>query len=410
MIRSAADIRRGNVLAVARALHLRPGISRRGVAEVTGLSPATVSTVCTQLHGRGLLNEIGMTRPLTGRPSSQLALHGGRGVLLGVDVAETYVNATTFDAALAEISSTQAPVRTHRPSSRALVRRVGDAIAAERARHRHQPVLGVGVSVPGQVDPQTGTSVFAANLGWHDVALLPMLGEVVRAPLLLDNPLKALATAELWRNPSRGQQTFAVLNLGTGVGAGIAVDGVLLRGRTNSAGEWGHTVLVADGRPCVCGGRGCVEAYVGAPGIVRTLREFAPRDPLLGAGSPGEVVAALAEGVRRDELSALAVLDVLGRQLGLAAASLVNLLNPDALLLQGAVADAFGEQLARRCREHLSTQALRTAVEAVSVELAPPGTNPVATGMAALALEQFLRDPSFSEEFCTAGVTTRAED
>ena len=109
------------------------------------------------------------------------------------------------------------------------------------------------------------TAVVAPHGSWSNVELLALLRERIGLPLVVENPLKAIATAELWLGRGRDAASMVTVNLGTGVGAGIVLEGRILRGATNSAGEWGHSLLVYDGRTCRCGRRGCVEAYVGAP-------------------------------------------------------------------------------------------------------------------------------------------------
>jgi predicted NBD/HSP70 family sugar kinase len=169
-------------------------------------------------------------------------------------------------------------------------------------------VLGVGISVPGLVEPSGGVSVFAPNWGWHDVPLMQMLRARIDLPLYLDNPLKAIAVAELWFGAGRGVENLVSLNIGTGVGAGVVIDGELYRGTTNSAGEWGHTSIVLDGRACRCGNQGCLEAYVGAPGIIRLLQELAPTSDMLHPNDQTATIAALAEAVGHGDVLAARVL------------------------------------------------------------------------------------------------------
>ena len=159
-----------------------------------------------------------------------------------------------------------------------IVRGIDEAIA--QAQVERGRVLGVGVSIPGQVRADGTTSVFAPNWNWNDVPLRALLTErIPDLPILLDNPLRASTVAELWFGAARGHDNVAVLTLGTGVGAGLAVQGSLYRGATNTAGEWGHTNLVIDGRKCRRGCVGCVETYVGAPGIMQHLAEIRPGQP-----------------------------------------------------------------------------------------------------------------------------------
>ncbi|MGC4888962.1 ROK family transcriptional regulator [Micromonospora sp. DT227] len=389
-MRTAADIRRRNSFAVVRSIHAHGDASRRELAELTGLSFATVATICSALLEHGVIAEVARERAPAGRPTAKLSLNGEHGLLLGIDIAETYVHAEAFDAALEPISSTECDIDVHERSPDHVVERVKQVIAAERARHEGRPLLGVGVSAPGQVDPVGGTSVFAPNWDWHDVPLRALLADSVDAPLFLDNPLKSLAIAEMWSHPERREQDFVVLNLGTGVGAGIALGGRVLRGRMNSAGEWGHTVVVADGRACRCGSRGCVEAYVGAPGILQSLRETSPDSPLLHGDDQTATVTAIAEAADQGDPTALEVVERTSRYLGVGAASIVNLLNPDIVLLGGWVAGLLGKQLLERARVHLRAHALAVPMTGLALDLQHPRGNSVSLGAAAFALEGYL--------------------
>ncbi len=248
-------------------------------------------------------------------------------------------------------------------------------------------VLGVGVSVPGQVDRDTGISEYAPNWDWHDVPLLDLLAEHIAYPLHLDNPLRACAVAELWFGAARGRGDAVVVEPGHGVGAGLALGGGLHRGVSNSAGEWGHTTLVLDGRPCHCGNHGCVETYVGAPGIMRNLRESSPRSPLLHPDDQTATIDALSRGVAAGDPVALQVVRDTARYLGASIADLINLLNPEVVVLSSWVAAALGEPLLREVREAVARHALRRPLAATEIVLSPIPTDPVCLGAATFALE-----------------------
>jgi predicted NBD/HSP70 family sugar kinase len=248
-------------------------------------------------------------------------------------------------------------------------------------------VLGVGVSMPGMVDREGGVSVFAPNWDWHDVPLLSLLAEHIPYPLYLDNPLRACTVAELWFGAARGCDDVVVVNLGTGVGAGIALGGALHRGVTNSAGEWGHTTLVLDGRLCHCGNHGCVETYVGAPGIMQNLRELAPESSLLHPDDQTATIDALARGVTAGDPVAVKVVRDTARYLGAAVADLVNLLNPEVIVLSSWVARRLGQPLLDEVREAVARHALRRPLESTEIVLCPIASNPVSLGAATFALE-----------------------
>ena len=390
MAKTVADIRKQNSFAVFRALHSAGHASRRELADSTGLSFATVGAICTTLIEQGLIVEVSRNRAPIGRPTTRLALNGDHGRLIGVDIAETYVHVVSFGSSLERLTETREPMDAHERQPRRVVETVERAVLAEIRKHPDVPLLGIGVSAPGIVDSVGGTSAFAPNWNWRNVPLLDLLAKVLPGPLFLDNPMKALAIAEMWSNQDRLHQVFAILNLGTGVGAGIALGGEVFRGRTNSAGEWGHTVIVADGRACRCGSRGCVEAYVGAPGILQTLRETHPASDLLHGDDQTATIAALGQAARAGDPTGLDVLATTGHYLGIGVATIVNLFNPDSVILAGWVAGQVGEPLIDALRPHLAAHALAVPLLATSLELSHAEGNSVSLGMAALALERYL--------------------
>ena len=296
MARTSRDIRSANRLTVVQQVVAAGTTSRQRLAADTGLSLGTVATLVGELTALGLLVEAGREDSGGGRPRGLVTANPHGGLLVGVDVAETYVHVDLFDTTLTRLAGAEETLHPLERRPHQVVRRivsgVDTVLAGTDAR-----VLGVGVSVPGQVDREGGVSVFAPNWDWHDVPLRDLLADGLALPLHLDNPLRAAVLAELWAGAARGRDDVAVINLGTGVGAGLAFGGVLYRGGSNSAGEWGHTTLVLDGRLCRCGSRGCVEAYVGAPGIMQTLRDLAPTSPLLHPEDQTATLDALAAGL-----------------------------------------------------------------------------------------------------------------
>lgn len=241
---------------------------------------------------------------------------------------------------------------------------------------------------PGRAEG--GVSVFAPNWDWHDEPLGSLLAAQLGFPLYLDNPLKASTVAELWFGAGRARDDVAVVTLGTGVGAGLAIGGSLYRGATNSAGEWGHTTLVLDGRLCRCGRRGCVETYVGAPGIMQNLRELAPESRMLHPDDQTTSIDALAQALAdADPIAAKAVTET-ARYLGVAIADLVNLINPEVIVLSGWVAAKLGEVLLPEVRAVVARHALRRPSAVVEIVLCSLRRNPVSLGAATFALEGFL--------------------
>ncbi|MGW2963139.1 ROK family transcriptional regulator [Streptomyces sp. NPDC001220] len=393
MKHTSRDIRTANRYEVLRHIIAESPTSRQELASVTGLSLATVATLVGELLELRMITEVGFEDSAGGRPRGLVAVNASGGALIGVDIAETYVHVELFDLALNVLARAEEDMRPgeHRPEQ--VVSHVAAAVGSvvAQAGVEGARVLGVGVSAPGQVDRDTGIAEYAPNWDWHDVPLLDLLSEHVAYPLHLDNPLRACAVAEQWFGAARGRGDTVVVNLGTGVGAGLALGGGLHRGVSNSAGEWGHTTLVLDGRPCHCGNHGCVETYVGAPGIMLNLRESSPDSPLLHPEDQTATIEALARGVADGDPVAVKVVRDTARYIGAGVANLVNLLNPELVVLSSWVARRLGEPLLHEVREAVRRHALGRPFAATEIMLSPIPTDPVCLGAATFALEGALR-------------------
>lgn len=397
MRRTSREIRLANRFDVLRqVIASRRAVSRQEIVAATGLSLATVSTLVGELLDRGLLEEIGYEDSGGGRPRGLIAVASGGGVLVGVDMAETQVHVQLFSPKLEVLAETRLPAGECRPDQ--VVRRIVSGVRS--LLRQPDPVLGVGVSVPGLVERNGTVATGTAPWDWHGVPLRRLLGEQLHLPVYLDNPLRASVAAELWSGAGRGRDDVVVLTLGTGVGAGLALGGSL------RVGEWGHTTLVLDGRPCHCGSRGCVEAYVGAPGVVQHLRELAPGSPLLRAGGQSTTVDAVGRAAAAGDPVAAKVIAETARYLGAAVAGLVKLVHPQVVVLGGWVAAKLGRALLEEVRAVVDQHTPRRPSSRAEIVLSchphpttpehtPQGgssiaSNPVSLGAAALALEGFL--------------------
>ena len=209
-------------------------------------------------------------------------------------------------------------------------------------------------------------------------------------PIYLDNGAKAMAQAESMFGAGQGIEHLAVLLVGMGIGAGIIAHGSLYRGATNSAGEWGHTLIELDGRLCRCGSHGCLEAYAGAPGIIERLREVAPQSSLLQSDDQESTLAAIVDAARHEDSAAAQVLKDTAHYLGAGIANLINLFNPQLIVLGGWAGLQIGEYILPELRRFVERYALKQPFHATRIDLCQLGQDAVAMGAASLVLEQFL--------------------
>jgi predicted NBD/HSP70 family sugar kinase len=338
--RTSRDIRSESRLDVLHTVLVAGETTRNEITGTTGLSPSTVATIVGELIAEDIVTETKLTAGRIGRPTATLTMNASRGLVVGIDVAETYVRAVLFDAALGQVASVDEPRDEHHLDPATVVEGIGGALdhLLERAGVTRDDVLGGGIALPGLVQGVSGASVVVPHWTWHKVEL-ERLRERVGLPLIVDNPLKVIATAELWLGRGRYCSSMVTINLGTGVGAGIVLESRILRGATNSAGEWGHTLLVLDGRACRCGRRGCVEAYAGRAALEGAAvtafeagRPTAMRDIQDELGKTRMTAAVWARALEIDDPLATRLFNDAVDALGCGIASAINLLDLDTIV------------------------------------------------------------------------------
>jgi glucokinase len=310
------------------------------------------------------------------------------GLLLGLDVGGTSMSAglVTLDGRV--LVTRGRP--THEPNGGGAIERIL-ALAAEVAAlptAREHRLLGVGAGLPGLVDVTSGTVGGEAH---HvpeltGVPMARLLSEVASAPAFVDNDVNALALAEGRWGAGRGAKSFVLLAVGTGVGGGMVLDGRLHRGAGGFGGELGHVPIAFDGRPCICGARGCLKAYVAGPDLAgeasRRLGRLVDAAELFELADGGDSTA---EAVVTEATEALAA--------GLAI--IVNGINPERLLVAGRVGRAFGRR-EEDVRARLARRAYKGALAATQVIFLDLGKDISVRGGAALVLYE--REQSSSSE------------
>jgi predicted NBD/HSP70 family sugar kinase len=375
---------------VLRRLYFDGPASRLDLAGRTGLSPATVGNVISELLSDKVVMEGGQLHSEGGRPAVLVQVNPKHAAVVGVDVGETGAAIELFDLNLRKLAAVESHIRLPQESPASLVSRIAAGVneVIREARMPAQRVLGIGVGVPGVVVHDGEEYVHAPSLGWDKIPLLQLLQAALPAPVMLDNGAKTMGRAEMWFGSRRDARQLAVVLLGTGVGAALFNDGQLYRGSTSSAGEWGHMCVVVNGRRCRCGASGCLEAYVGAEGILDRWAKRSRRPLNMRRGEQRllqELVVAA-----KDNKAAAAVLDETAEFLGAGMANLVNLFNPESIVIGGWVGQLLGPQLLPRIREVAAAQALRYPFSHVAIELGRLGPDAVAMGAATLVVERFL--------------------
>ncbi|QFY10274.1 ROK family protein [Nonomuraea phyllanthi] len=394
------DLRRNSRGAVLRQLYFNGPMSRQALGTTTGLSSGSISTIVAELAGEGLVEDAGTVDSDGGRPRHLLRVSPGCACLIGVDVGETRVRVELFDLGLTELARYEHPLEGRDYNVASVVRHIGDGVAAVIARTDvpAERLLGAGIGVPGIVErgSQDGAVVHGQTIGWDAVPLESLLRTSVAlphgAPLFIENGAKTLGRAEMWFGGGRGASDAAIVLFGSGVGACVVTGGTIMEGTHSSAAEWGHTVVQVRGRRCRCGSRGCLEAYAGAEALIQRWREAGgalPPDTDEETAVRAMIAAAFPGDGGAPDPVALAVIEETAEYLGAGLANLINLYNPERILLGGWAGLQLAPYILDPVRHHATAYALRYPAGQVVIEPGRLGPDAVTVGAATLPLAEF---------------------
>ncbi|MFF6793308.1 ROK family protein [Streptomyces filamentosus] len=398
--RTVRDLRRENRTAVLRRLYFDGPMSRFSLGPATGLSSGSISNVVAELIAEGLVEEAGSVDSAGGRPRILLRVAPAGGRMIGVDIGETRVRIELFDLTLTELARAERPLAPSGTGSGrydvgVVVGHVREGIA-EVLREADVPagaLLGVGVGVPGIVEhPEGGGAVVhGQTIGWNAVPLERLLREAVdlpaEVPYRIENGAQTLGQAETWFGAGRDAASAVVVLFGSGVGACVTSD-PLGPGR---ALEWGHLKVRVRGRRCRCGARGCLEAYAGAGALLERWRE-AGGEPPAGADEETALAAMLTAAYPSEgapDPAALAVLEETAEYLGAGFADLVNLFQPERILVGGWAGLLLGARFLASVEEHARAYALAYPAARVTIGMGMLGPEAVTVGAAILPLADF---------------------
>ena len=361
-------------------------VSRADLARLMNVRRGVASLLVSELLGESLIFEGAVGESVgRGRRPTFLFIDSRQRCVVGVDIraSRTYILVTDLmGRQLGIVSSFQTT-------------RESDGLIEELARRIKQILAdyteigacdGVGVSVPGMVNPTKGRVVHAPTLGWRDVNLRDPLSVALGIPVHIENSGKACALAQLWATRSdvvaSGNSVF--VSVSDGVGVGIVVNGEVLRGRHNTAGEFGHVPLSIDGPRCSCGATGCWEAYVSNIATLsryfgHDLSEPRPRDTETATFTVEDLIAR----ARTGDAKALAAINSTARYLGLGLASLVNALDPARIYIGGEITTAWS-LIEPIVRSALRERTLTEFGGATEIHVVPAEDHPRLRGAVAL--------------------------
>lgn len=314
------------------------------------------------------------------------------GLTLGVDCGGTNIKIALVKSSGEIVKSRLAPIGYRgRPAD--VIREIGVQINAFLREAEVDRIAGVGFGIAGEVDQKRGVVRFSPNLGWNSVPLKKILAPHLRAPILIDNDANCAAWGAYWLDAGKDCDNLVCLTLGTGVGGGVVIGGKLYRGATGSAAELGHMSIRYDGRPCKCGSTGCIEALIGAWGMIQTAEEalkngIAPGLQRFLDEHPGSRVEprVLAQAAKSGDAYSKRLWLETGTYLGYALTNYINIFNPERIVLCGGIAKS-GALLLKPALQVVRKCAFKTPAKAVRITVSKHDQNLGVVGAALLSQE-----------------------
>jgi len=391
--RSDPDRPRPLADAVLRLIWQERRITRAEIARLANLSRSTVSEIINEILPKGIVAEAGEGRSQGGRRPIVLEFQDDACVILGIEMGATHIVTALTDlrGRVLTWESREHPVRTDPAGTRQLIAELcRTCLAAPAAVGR--PLVGIGVALPCPVDPSQPDRLSTIVLpAWEARLGLDTLSAQYGVPLMVDNDANLGALAEHWWGVGRGVDDLAYIKVAMGIGSGHVIGGEIYRGATGVAGEIGHLSIDPQGKPCICGLRGCLVTLVGGPALMARAAELGAAYPRSGLAGKAITMPELEDAALAGDPLALQVAQEAAAHLGRAVAGLLNIMNPSLVIIGGDLA-RLGDLLLDPLRETVKVRTLVSSVAAAEIRASDLGERAVAIGAATLVLKAALAD------------------
>ena len=392
-------IRNINQSSLLNLIRAQAPISRPQLATLSGLSQVTVIKITNNLIDRHLVLEKEYAESTGGRRAGLLEINPEGGFAIGLMSQPSSLTAVILNLNSDPVYFQQwnIPLRDNYPQALDLIAQCVEELLSKSGIPREK-IIGVGLGMGGLIDAERGCCIDSWIMNWQNAEISRPLEDSLGIPVFLDNDVNCLAIYEKLFGQGQPYHHFLVVAIGRGVGLGIVINGDLYRGAFGGAGEFGHTAVTTEGRLCVCGNHGCLETYLSDAGIVKNYLEYVRSTTYNLAMSNQELTShEVVEQARKGDEAAKAAFHRAGILLGVSLANLVNIFNPECVMLSGhdtdtsiMAGDLLLEPMYQAFKQHLFSHIgkdLRFIVERRDFES-------WARGAGSLVLRQFFASPA----------------
>lgn len=390
-------ILRVNKRKVLNLIYNSKTISRAEVTKVSGISAPTVSRIVDGFIDERLVEEVGIGQSTGGRRPKLLRIAASDNYIIGIDLGTTNIYGVLADLNASIIHEEKRPTRLEE-GFYSIMEQTSEIIEklSRETDERKKRLCGIGMAVAGLINKNRNIVEFSPNFHWHDVDIVGNLNKKFSVPIYFDNVTRVMALGELCYGVGKQYKNFVFINIGYGIGAGIILDGQPLLGSVGMAGEFGHITVEKDSQTqCDCGNFGCLEALASGQGIARAARDELKKGTQsvlveMCGGDLNKVTAEMvANAAKKGDALAWNVFSRAAEYIGLGISALINLFNPEAVVLGGGVIQA-GEILFDNIRKTINARALNRSSRGVPLLPATFGLKAAAMGAVSLVMNKLL--------------------
>lgn len=371
-----------NKSTILNKIRLSEPISRAEIAQETGITPPTVSSIVKELIAENLVEESILGESSGGRKPTMLLIKRNGHYIVGIDAGSNKIRGVATDLVGTILLETEVNVERHTNNEHFLhtLKEVVKTIFMKI--NNKNKVLGIGVAMHGVVDASLGISLYSSNSGLSDILIKKELEKEFNVLVMVENNSRAMALGEYWFGDHDEVESFVTINIGRGVGSGIVDKGRLSYGAQDIAGEIGHMTMDLNGEICSCGNRGCFETFVTGDAIVKRARKQIKDAP---EQLTAEDVYFYAKE-KQDEY--LQILEETGQLIGIGVVNLIHTVNPDKIVLGGGVMNSSEFLMPAICKTIQERALTQRARMHTNIEVSILGKDATVLGASALLLAE----------------------
>lgn len=381
------NVREHNLSQIIKRIRAEGSISRAALVRATGLSATTISSIASELLKSGYITETGEGKSSGGRRPILLAFQPDQKMVIGIDLGASHITTalTNLQGKIKGIQSKKFNASEDPEGAIEHIRQEAKTLLHQESREPNR-VLGIGIAAPAPLEGEKLDMLSPVILPqWEGIRLVEKIEAASGLPVYIDNDANAGAIAEKWWGSGRGVSNLVYIKLGTGVGAGLIINDKIFKGTGGTAGEIGHTTINIKGPMCRCGNRGCLESYVSNLAILAETKKRLEDYPASNLHQKDLTIERFVEAAQEGDEIAVDIIVSAGKNLGIAIANLLNLVNPELIILGGDIVEV-GELFVDAVRSTAFNRSISKAANEVTIKISEFKQDSIVVGAATLAI------------------------